>query len=73
MSGLDPWLEQALDGLPVRQRTALVLRYVDDLDHAGIAATMGCSVGTARSHVSRALSTLRALAPAGSTIGGLDV
>lgn len=73
MSALDPWLEAALDALPVRQRTAVVLRYVDDLDHAGIAAAMGCSVGTARSHVSRALATLRAQAPAGSAIGGLDV
>lgn len=61
-SVVEPWLVEALAGLPVRQRTALVLRYVDDLDHAGIAQVMGCAVGTARAHVSRGLAALRAMA-----------
>jgi RNA polymerase sigma-70 factor (sigma-E family) len=75
--GLDPWLLAALRSLPPRQRTALVLRYVDDLDHRGIAAAMGCSVGTAKSHVSRGLAVLRTRAPEGSSFasmtGGTDV
>jgi RNA polymerase sigma-70 factor (sigma-E family) len=66
--GIEPWLVAALSTLPVRQRTALVLRYVDDLDHAGIAEAMGCSVGTARSHVSRGLAALRSVAPEGSAL-----
>lgn len=74
--GLEPWLVAALRRLPVRQRTALVLRYVDDLDHERVAEAMGCTVGTARSHVSRGLATLRSVAPVGSsfatTIGATD-
>jgi RNA polymerase sigma-70 factor (sigma-E family) len=76
--GIDPWMLAALRSLPPRQRTALVLRYVDDLDLRGIAAAMGCSVGTAKSHVSRGLAALRQRAPAGSSLadhlnGGPDV
>ena len=76
--GIDPWMLAALRSLPPRQRTALVLRYVDDLDLRGISAAMGCSVGTAKSHVSRGLAALRQRAPAGSSLadhpnGGPDV
>ena len=78
MPGIDPWMLAALRSLPPRQRTALVLRYVDDLDLRGIAAAMGCSVGTAKSHVSRGLAALRLRAPDGSSLadhlnGGPDV
>jgi RNA polymerase sigma-70 factor (sigma-E family) len=45
--------------LPKRQRAVLVLRYFCDLSHEEIAEVMGCSTGTVRSHVSRALATLR--------------
>jgi RNA polymerase sigma-70 factor (sigma-E family) len=46
--------------LPRRQRAALVLRYYEDRTDAEIAELFGCSTGTVRSHISRALSTLRA-------------
>jgi DNA-directed RNA polymerase specialized sigma24 family protein len=36
-----------------------VLRYYEDLPDAEIAEALGCTVGAARSYVSRALSTLR--------------
>ena len=49
-----------LAGLPRQQRAALVLRYYEDLPDAEIAEALGCSVGTARGYISRALSTLRA-------------
>lgn len=61
--GLDPWLAEGLASLSPRQRTAMVLRYVDDLDLAGLAEAMGCSTGTAKSHLSRGLTRLRALVP----------
>ena len=63
--GVEPWLADALTRLTPRQRTALVLRFVDDLDVAGIADAMRCSEGTVKSHVSRGLQTLRELAPEG--------
>jgi RNA polymerase sigma-70 factor (sigma-E family) len=62
----DPWLLSALAGLSPQQRAAVCLRTLEDLDHAGIAERLGCSVGTARSHHSRGLARLRELAPAGA-------
>ncbi len=55
----DAWLVDALATLTPRQRTALALRYVEDLDVRGIAARMGCSEGTVKSQLSRATERLR--------------
>ena len=52
-------LWQQVRGLPPRQRTALVLRYYEDLSEAETAELMGCSVGTVKSQVSTALDKLR--------------
>jgi RNA polymerase sigma-70 factor (sigma-E family) len=46
--------------LPRKQRAALMLRYYEDRADTEIAELLGCSTGTVRSHISRALSTLRA-------------
>jgi RNA polymerase sigma-70 factor (sigma-E family) len=46
--------------LPRKQRAALVLRYYDDCTDAEIATVLRCTEGTVRSHISRALKTLRA-------------
>ncbi|GAB3819125.1 SigE family RNA polymerase sigma factor [Micromonospora zhanjiangensis] len=46
--------------LPRRQRAALVLRFYEDLPDAEIAGVLDCPVGTVRSLISRALTTLRA-------------
>ncbi|MFD0202075.1 MULTISPECIES: SigE family RNA polymerase sigma factor [Saccharothrix] len=51
---------QSIDKLPRKQKAAIVLRYYEGYDDAEIAATLGCSQGTVRSHISRALATLRA-------------
>ena len=67
--GLDAWLASGLASLSPRQRTAVVLRYVDDLDVAGIADVMRCSPGTAKSHLSRGVQRLRDHAPEGDRHG----
>lgn len=53
------WLVEALATLSPRQRTALALRYVEDLDVRGIADRMGCSEGTVKSQLSRGVQRLK--------------
>lgn len=55
----DAWLVEALVTLSPRQRTALALRYVEDLDVRAIAERMGCSEGTVKSQLSRGTERLR--------------
>ena len=52
-------LRAALLGLSPRVRTALVLRYFDDLGEAETAQLMGCSRSTVNNHVTRGLAALR--------------
>jgi RNA polymerase sigma-70 factor (sigma-E family) len=52
-------LERALAQLPARQRTAVVLRYYQDLSEREVAEILGCPLGTARSLVSRGVARLR--------------
>jgi len=54
--------EQVLAGLrtvPARQRAALVLRFIEDLDVSTTAAVLGCTEGTVKSQTARGLATLR--------------
>ena len=70
---VDEWLVEALATLSPRQRTALALRFVEDLDVRGIAERMGCAEGTVKSHLSRGTERLqqhargRTRAPQGAT------
>ncbi|MGI5493252.1 SigE family RNA polymerase sigma factor [Microtetraspora malaysiensis] len=52
-------LERALERLPVRQRTAIVLRYYEDMTEPEIAKALGISIGTVKSTVSRGMAKLR--------------
>jgi RNA polymerase sigma-70 factor (sigma-E family) len=53
----------ALLRLPPRQRAVLVLRYFEDRPEGEVAAMLGCSVGTVRSHNARGLARLRQVVP----------
>jgi RNA polymerase sigma-70 factor (sigma-E family) len=55
----EAWLVEALATLTPRQRTALALRYVEDLDVRAISDRMGCSEGTVKSQISRGTQRLR--------------
>ena len=56
-------VRNSLMQLPDKQRAALVLSYYHKLTHSQIAETMGCSVGTVKTHLFRALKKLRTLLP----------
>lgn len=45
--------------LPPMQRAALVLRYYEDLSEAQTAEFLGCSIGSVKTHTSRAMDRLR--------------
>lgn len=57
----DDWLLDTLNRLPKRQREAVFLRYVADLDVAAVADAMGCTPGTVKTHSKRGLDHLRQL------------
>ena len=67
VSGLDPYtdvdakqlLRLALAELSPRQRAIVVLRFYEDLTEPQVAQALGCSVGTVKTTVSRALRRLR--------------
>jgi RNA polymerase sigma-70 factor (ECF subfamily) len=48
----------AVASLPAAQRAVVVLYYLDDLSVSEVARTLGCSQGTAKTHLSRARQTL---------------
>ena len=52
-------LHRALEQLSRRQREVVVLRYFADLPEAAVAEALGCSVGSVKTHASRALAALR--------------
>ena len=58
-------MRRALLRLSPRVRTAVVLRFFEDLSEADTAALMGCSRSTVNNHVTRGLAALRSqLSPA---------
>ncbi|MEV0720479.1 SigE family RNA polymerase sigma factor [Asanoa sp. NPDC050611] len=63
-------LVDALRGLPPRTRVVVVLRYLDDLPEAEVAAMLGWPVGTVKSHASRGLARLRTVLDAPELLKG---
>ncbi len=55
----DGALWMAVRALPERQRTAVALRYIADLDHAAVARALGTTPAATRRLVSDALAALR--------------
>ncbi|MGB2807401.1 MAG: sigma-70 family RNA polymerase sigma factor [Sedimentisphaerales bacterium] len=51
-------VRQALELLPARQRATLVLAYYQQLSYPEVAQVLGCSVGTVKTQMYRALKTL---------------
>ena len=58
-AALGPELSRALHALPPATRAAVLLRVVEQLEYAEIAARLGCSGQAARLKVSRGLRALR--------------
>lgn len=53
-------LSEALARLPRRRREVVTLRYLSDLSEADVAATLGVSTGSVKTHLHRGLTALRA-------------
>ena len=51
-------VHQAVFSLPVKQRATLTLAYYQQLSYKEVAEIMGCSIGTVKKQMSRALQTL---------------
>ncbi len=51
-------VRQAIELLPERQRATLVLAYYQQLSYPDVAEALGCSVGTVKTQMFRALKTL---------------
>jgi RNA polymerase sigma-70 factor, ECF subfamily len=56
-------VRRAVASLPDRQRATLVLAYYQKLSYAEVAEVLGCSVGTVKTHMSRALTALAGRLP----------
>jgi RNA polymerase sigma-70 factor (sigma-E family) len=54
-------LADALRRLPCRQREVVVLRYLSDLSEADVAAVLGVTAGSVKTHVHRGLARLCSL------------
>jgi RNA polymerase sigma factor (sigma-70 family) len=59
----DQALWDAVQELPARQRSAVILRYVGDLPHREIARAIGCSEDAARRSLHEGLTKLRKVVP----------
>ena len=51
-------VRKAVASLPDGQRAALVLAYYERMSYSQVAEVLGCSTGTVKTHMSRALATL---------------
>jgi RNA polymerase sigma-70 factor (ECF subfamily) len=58
-SEVDGILRELVDVLTPQQRSAFILREVEDLETAEVAKILGCSAATVRNHVFQARKTLR--------------
>jgi RNA polymerase sigma factor (sigma-70 family) len=52
-------VRKEISKLPEQQAQAIVMRYIDQHDYRTIADKLSCTEDTARSHVSKAINTLR--------------
>ncbi len=52
-------VERVVDGLPLKQRVAFVLRKLHDLEYEAIGRSLECSPESARAHVFQALKKIR--------------
>jgi RNA polymerase sigma-70 factor (sigma-E family) len=68
LESADEELRRALRALPPRMRTAIVLRFYEDLSELRTAELMGCSASAVNTQTARGLARLRASVPAPAVV-----
>ncbi|MGA2750269.1 MAG: sigma-70 family RNA polymerase sigma factor [Verrucomicrobiota bacterium] len=58
---ISPYLNDALDGLPQRDREILMIRFFGNMSHKEVAQSLGLSEDTAKKRLSRALERLKVI------------
>ncbi len=58
---IDESVRRAINNLPIKLKSAIVLRYIQDLSYQEVAQALGCSEGTVKSRLNRAHEKLRKL------------
>ena len=61
-------LRRGLSRLPEKQRQAVILRYLDELEYDAIALILDCSYDSARANVSHGLRQLREFMPSAANL-----
>jgi RNA polymerase sigma-70 factor (ECF subfamily) len=61
-------VRRAVDSLPEKQRATLMLAYYQQLSYREVADVLGCSVGTVKTQMSRALATLARRLPDSASV-----
>jgi RNA polymerase sigma factor (sigma-70 family) len=64
-------VERVVDGLPMKQRLAFIMRKVHDVEYDAIGQSLGCSAESARAHVFQALKKIR-VALDGRVVGATE-
>lgn len=61
LEALKPKLSAALQGISLKEREAVRMRVIEDMDYEEIGRTLGCSAGAARVRVHRGLARLNTI------------
>ena len=60
---LEDEVSKAMNMLSTREKSAIILRYYEDLDYKSISEILGCRIGTVKANISKGMRMLRNIIP----------